>query len=120
MADVELVGGELRDPDAMRKAVDGCQFVFHLGALISIPYSYRHPVEVAETNFMGTLNVLIACRDLNVQRLIHTSTSEVYGQPGGFPLMNLIPCRDNLLIPPAKSGQTNWWKVFTVPISHRL
>lgn len=76
---LEIVGGELRDSDAVRKAVNGCDIVFHLGALISIPYSYRHPIEVAETNFVGTLNVLMACRDLNVSRLIHTSTSEVYG-----------------------------------------
>ena len=76
---LELIGGDLRDPDAVRKAVNGCQYVFHLGALISIPYSYQHPVEVAETNFIGTLNTLIACRDFEVQRLVHTSTSEVYG-----------------------------------------
>ena len=65
--------------DAVRKAVEGCEFVFHLGALISIPYSYLHPIEVAESNFIGTLNILMACRDLGVRRLIHTSTSEVYG-----------------------------------------
>ncbi len=76
---LELVGGDLRDADAIRKAVEGCQFVFHLGALISIPYSYLHPVEVSESNFIGTLNVLLACHDLGIQRLIHTSTSEVYG-----------------------------------------
>ena len=76
---LDLIGGDLRDFDAVRKAVEGCEFVFHLGALISIPYSYLHPVEVAESNFIGTLNVLMACRDLKVQRLIHTSTSEVYG-----------------------------------------
>jgi len=76
---LELIGGDLRDADAVRKAVEGCQFVFHLGALISIPYSYLHPVEVSESNFIGTLNVLLACRDLGIQRLIHTSTSEVYG-----------------------------------------
>ncbi len=86
MATVDLVGGELRDPDAVHKAVSGCQFVFHLGALISIPYSYRHPVEVAETNFIGTLNVLMACRDLHVERLIHTSTSEVYGTAQRTPI----------------------------------
>jgi dTDP-glucose 4,6-dehydratase len=86
IATVELVGGELRDIDAVRKAVSGCHFVFHLGALISIPYSYRHPIEVAETNFIGTLNVLMACRDLNVQRLIHTSTSEVYGTAQRTPI----------------------------------
>lgn len=76
---LELIGGDLRDFDAIRKAVEGCNFVFHLGALISIPYSYLHPIEVAESNIMGTLNVLTACRDLGVERLIHTSTSEVYG-----------------------------------------
>jgi len=76
---LELIGGDLRDFDAVRKAVEGCEFVFHLGALISIPYSYLHPVEVAGTNFMGTLNILMACRDSGIQRLIHTSTSEVYG-----------------------------------------
>jgi len=74
-----LIGGDLRDQDAVRKAVEGCKFVFHLGALISIPYSYLHPAEVAESNLMGTLNVLMACRDFGVQRLMHTSTSEVYG-----------------------------------------
>ncbi|MBN1304048.1 MAG: SDR family NAD(P)-dependent oxidoreductase [Anaerolineales bacterium] len=76
---LEIVGGDLRDASAVQQAVEGCQLVFHLGALISIPYSYRHPVEVAETNFLGTLNVLNACRQSGVQRLIHTSTSEVYG-----------------------------------------
>ena len=79
ISSLELIGGDLRDFDAIRKAVDGCEFVFHLGALISIPYSYLHPAEVAESNLIGTLNVLLACRDLGVQRLIHTSTSEVYG-----------------------------------------
>ena len=79
ISSLELIGGDLRDFDAVRKAVSGCDFVFHLGALISIPYSYLHPIEVAETNFMGTLNLLMACRDLGVQRMIHTSTSEVYG-----------------------------------------
>ncbi|MGB8982899.1 MAG: GDP-mannose 4,6-dehydratase, partial [Anaerolineales bacterium] len=72
-------GGDLRDLDAVHKSVKGCELVFHLGALISIPYSYLHPVEVAESNFIGTLNVLIACHDFGVQRLLHTSTSEVYG-----------------------------------------
>jgi len=77
--EIEIIGGDLRDEDAVRKAVSGCQVVFHLGALISIPYSYYHPVEVASTNITGTLNVLQACRDLQVERLVHTSTSEVYG-----------------------------------------
>jgi dTDP-glucose 4,6-dehydratase len=91
MAGLELIGGDVRDADAVRKAVSGCKVVFHLGALISIPYSYRHPVEVAETNFMGTLNVLIACRDHGVPRLIHTSTSEVYGTAQRVPIDETHP-----------------------------
>jgi dTDP-glucose 4,6-dehydratase len=83
---VEVVAGDLRDGEAVRKAVEECQIVFHLGALISIPYSYRHPAEVAETNFIGTLNVLMACRDLGVERLVHTSTSEVYGTARQVPI----------------------------------
>lgn len=79
LSQVEVIAGDLRDEDAIRKAVQGCQTVFHLGALISIPYSYYHPAEVASTNMMGTLNMLLACRDLGVERLVHTSTSEVYG-----------------------------------------
>lgn len=76
---VEIIGGDLRDEDAVRKAVSGCTIVLHLGALISIPYSYYHPVEVVSTNLTGTLNVLLACRDQSIERLVHTSTSEVYG-----------------------------------------
>lgn len=76
---VQIVAGDIRDTDAIHKAVEGTQIVFHLGALISIPYSYLHPLEVAEANVMGTLNVLMACNKLKVERLIHTSTSEVYG-----------------------------------------
>jgi dTDP-glucose 4,6-dehydratase len=76
---LEIVGGELREWQSVRGAVRDCEIVYHLGALISIPYSYRHPFEVAETNFMGTLNVLMACHYLGVGRVLHTSTSEVYG-----------------------------------------
>ena len=76
---LEIVAGDLRDGAAVARAVAGCDVVFHLGAIISIPYSYVHPLETAETNFMGTLAVLLACREHGVGRLVHTSTSEVYG-----------------------------------------
>jgi len=76
---LDVVAGDLRDTAAVDRAVRGVDFVFHLGAIISIPYSYKHPMETAETNFMGTLNVLMACLSHDVERLIHTSTSEVYG-----------------------------------------
>ena len=83
---LEIIGGDLRDEHAVLHAVRGCEFVFHLGALISIPYSYFHPAEVASTNFMGTLNLLMACREHGVKRLIHTSTSEVYGTAREVPI----------------------------------
>lgn len=85
-AKVEIVPGDLRDARAVREAAHGCRVVFHLGALISIPYSYLHPVEVASTNFTGSLNVLAACLDEGVQRLVHTSTSEVYGTARHVPI----------------------------------
>lgn len=78
-ADLEIAAGDLRDTAAVDGAVAGVDVVYHLGAIISIPYSYKCPMETAETNFMGTLNVLLACRAHNVARLVHTSTSEVYG-----------------------------------------
>lgn len=83
---LEVVSGDLRDKSAIHDAARGCDLVYHLGALISIPYSYRHPAEVAEVNFMGTLNVLMACRELGVSRLVHTSTSEVYGTARRAPI----------------------------------
>jgi NAD dependent epimerase/dehydratase len=76
---VEVTSGDLRDLSAVREAMEGMDIIFHLGALIAIPYSYLHPAEVVETNIMGTLNVLMSARDLNTQRVVHTSTSEVYG-----------------------------------------
>lgn len=76
---IEVVAGDLRDAEAVRAAMKDVDTVFHLGALIAIPYSYLHPREVVETNVMGTLNVLMAARDLRTRRVVHTSTSEVYG-----------------------------------------
>ncbi|MBA4376792.1 MAG: NAD-dependent dehydratase [Anaerolinea sp.] len=91
LSQVEIVAGDLRDEDAIRKAVKGCQTAFHLGALISIPYSYLHPAEVAATNMIGTLNILLASRDLGVERLVHTSTSEVYGTARIVPIDETHP-----------------------------
>lgn len=88
---IEIIGGDLRDEYAVKKAVEGCQVVLHLGALISIPYSYHHPVEVAQTNLTGTLNVLMACREAGVERLVHTSTSEVYGTARQTPISESHP-----------------------------
>lgn len=76
---IEIIPGDLRDLPALMSATHDAEYVFHLGALIAIPYSYSHPAEVVETNVIGTLNVLLACRENHVPRVIHTSTSEVYG-----------------------------------------
>jgi dTDP-glucose 4,6-dehydratase len=78
-AAVRVVAGDLCDPRAVAGAVSGQQIVFHLGALIAIPYSYVHPDEVVHTNVIGTVNVLNAARAAGVERFVHTSTSEVYG-----------------------------------------
>ena len=77
--EIEIIAGDLRDADVMERSVKGCDAVFHLGALVGIPYSYKNPREVVETNIMGTFNVLTAARDHGVERIVHTSTSEVYG-----------------------------------------
>jgi len=82
---VEIVRGDLEDHAAVDLALDDIDMVFHLGALISIPYSYVHPVETTRTNFLGTLNVLEACRQKKI-KLIHTSSSEVYGSALRVPI----------------------------------
>jgi NAD dependent epimerase/dehydratase len=89
--EVEIVAGDLCDPQAVAQAVAGCRVVFHLGAIISIPYSYLHPTETVATNVMGTLNVLNACRQHGVARLVHTSTSEVYGTARQVPMSEAHP-----------------------------
>jgi len=83
---VEIIAGDLRDLTAMKDAMQGTQIVFHLGALIAIPYSYVHPAEVVESNVLGTLNVLLAGRELGVERIVHTSSSEVYGTARYVPI----------------------------------
>jgi NAD dependent epimerase/dehydratase len=87
LSEIEIVRGDLRDASAVLDATRGIQIVIHLGALIGIPYSYVHPRETAETNVLGTLNVLMAIRESSgVERLIHTSTSEVYGTAQYVPI----------------------------------
>jgi len=83
---LEIVSADLTSPEAVREAVEGTEIVFHLGAIISIPYSYAHPREVLAANVQGTLNVLLAARDAGVGRVVHTSTSEVYGSAEYVPI----------------------------------
>jgi len=77
--EIEVVYGDLTDPDAVKKAVRGTSHVFHLGALITIPYSYAHPYSFVQTNINGTAHILNACLETRIERLVTTSTSEVYG-----------------------------------------
>lgn len=93
LAKIEIIAGDLRDPQAIQDVVKGEQIVYHLGALISIPYSYRHPYETAEVNLIGTLNILQACREMHSERLIHTSTSEVYGTAQQVPINESHPLK---------------------------
>ena len=88
---VEVVTGDLRDPDAVASAAEGAEVIFHLGALIAIPYSYRRPREVVETNVVGTLNVLEAARRSGARRVVHISTSEVYGTARRTPIDETHP-----------------------------
>ncbi len=83
---VEIFSGDIRDPYGVRTAVKGCDYVIHLAALIGIPFSYHSPESYIDTNVKGTLNVLQACRDLEIDKLIHTSTSEVYGTAQRVPI----------------------------------
>lgn len=76
---IKIIYGDLRDADAVRHACKDIDMVYHLGALIAIPYSYENPRDYFETNTLGTLNLMIGCKEHNVKRIIHTSTSEVYG-----------------------------------------
>jgi len=91
---IEIVSGDLKDPDGVRKAVKGCSKIFHLGALIAIPYSYIHPFDFIQTNVVGTCHLLNACLEENaLERFVHTSTSEVYGTAQYIPIDEKHPLR---------------------------
>lgn len=84
--DLDVFSGDIRDPHGVRTAMQGCDVVLHLAALIAIPYSYHSPASYVDTNITGTLNVLMAARELEVERIVHTSTSEVYGTARYVPI----------------------------------
>jgi dTDP-glucose 4,6-dehydratase len=88
---LEVIPGDVRDLSGMKAAMSGCDAVFHLAALIAIPYSYNSPSSYVDTNITGTLNILQAARELNVKRIIHTSTSEVYGTAKYVPIDEMHP-----------------------------
>jgi NAD dependent epimerase/dehydratase len=89
----EVFSGDIRDPYGVKEAMKGCDYVVHLAALIAIPYSYNSPETYVDTNVTGTLNILQAARELGVKRVIHTSTSEVYGSAQFVPITENHPIR---------------------------
>lgn len=90
-ASLDVFAGDIRDPHGVRKAMEGCDVVMHLAALIAIPYSYHSPDTYIDTNVKGTLNIVQAARDLGVERVVHTSTSEVYGTARFVPITEEHP-----------------------------
>ncbi len=90
-AELDVFAGDVRDPHGVRAAMQGCDVVMHLAALIAIPYSYHSPDTYIDTNVKGTLNVVQAARELGVERVVHTSTSEVYGTARFVPITEEHP-----------------------------
>lgn len=88
---LDVFSGDIRDPHGVRSAMKGCDVVLHLAALIAIPYSYHSPDTYIDTNIKGTLNVVQAARELGVERVVHTSTSEVYGTARFVPITEEHP-----------------------------
>lgn len=89
--ELDVFAGDIRDPHGVRQAMRGCDVVMHLAALIAIPYSYHSPDTYIDTNVKGTLNVLQAARDLGIGKVVHTSTSEVYGSARFVPITEEHP-----------------------------
>jgi len=86
LKEVEVIAGDIRDGDGIRWMIKGQEVIFHLAALIGIPYSYVNPKDVIETNISGSLNILLAALDTNIDKFVHTSTSEVYGTAKYVPM----------------------------------
>jgi dTDP-glucose 4,6-dehydratase len=84
--EIEVIMGDLKDADAVRHVTKDVDIIFHLGSMIAIPYSYIHPRETIETNILGALNVLTATKENGIEKLVHTSTSEVYGTARYVPI----------------------------------
>lgn len=118
--DLECVLGDIRDPLCVRQAMQGCGTVFHLAALIAIPYSYVAPSSYVDTNISGTLNVVQAARDLDVDRVIHTSTSETYGTAQFVPITEDHPLVGQSPYAASKIGADqmalSYWRSFGTPV----
>ena len=120
-AEVDVVLGDIRDALCVREAMDGCDQVFHLAALIAIPYSYIAPASYIDTNIHGTLNVVQAARDLGVERVVHTSTSETYGTAQFVPITENHPLVGQSPYAASKIGADqialSYWRSFETPVT---
>ncbi len=121
-AAIEVYRGDLKDPEAVRKAVAGQSWVFHLGALIAIPYSYQNPLDVVQTNVVGTAHVLDACRSSDaLERVVLTSTSEVYGTAQYVPIDEKHPLRGQSPYAASKIGSDalgeSYHRAFGLPVA---
>ena len=118
---IQVFTGDIRDPNGVRNAMKEAEVVFHLAALIGIPYSYHSPDTYIDTNIKGTLNILQAARDLDVQKVIHTSTSEIYGTAQVVPITELHPVNPQSPYAATKSGADflalSFYRSFGTPIS---
>lgn len=118
---IEIFTGDVRDPNAVRKAMQGMDAVFHLAALIAIPYSYYAPDAYVDTNIKGTLNVLQAARDLETERVLVTSTSEVYGTAQYVPIDEKHPFQGQSPYSATKIGADriaeSFYRSFGLPVT---
>ncbi len=118
---IEVFTGDIRDPNGVREAMKGVDGVFHLAALIAIPFSYHSPDSYVDTNIKGTLNVLQAARDLNTERVLVTSTSEVYGTAQYVPIDELHPYQGQSPYSATKIGADrlaeSFYRSFDLPVS---
>ncbi|MCH9770560.1 MAG: NAD-dependent 4,6-dehydratase LegB [Gammaproteobacteria bacterium] len=118
---IEVVAGDIRDPHGVKAAMQDCDVVLHLAALIAIPYSYHSPSTYVQTNIMGTLNVMQAARELGVKKVVHTSTSEVYGTAQFVPITEAHPLQGQSPYSASKIGADqmaiSYYNSFATPVS---
>ncbi len=121
MDHVEVFAGDVRDPNGVREAMKGCDAVFHLAALIAIPFSYHSPDAYVDTNIKGTLNILQAARDLGTKRVLVTSTSEVYGTAQYVPIDEKHPYQGQSPYSATKIGADrlaeSFYRSFDLPVT---
>lgn len=118
---LEVFSGDVRDPNGVRTAMEDCQIVFHLAALIAIPYSYHSPDSYVDTNVKGTLNIIQAARDFGVERVLVTSTSEIYGTAQYVPIDEIHPKQPQSPYSASKIGADcmadSFYRSFNTPIT---